>query len=90
MLRRYQRSLVGGGSGCGFGLFLLLKMILGNEAKRRLIFYSLFCAKGMAAAGEPARAVIALLSFRRITITVLITRVLRLSLLQLSFLQEPL
>ena len=64
-------------------------MILGNEAKRRLIFYSLFCAKGMAA-GEPARAVIALLSFRRITITVLITRVLRLSLLQLSFLQEPL
>jgi len=39
----------------------------------------------MEAAGKPARAVLALLSFRRITITVLITRVLRLSLLLLPF-----
>ena len=42
------------------------------------------------AAGEPARAVIASLPFRRITITELITRVLRLSLPQLTLLQEPL
>lgn len=42
MLRRYQRNLVGGAGLAGFGLFLFLKMILGNEAKRRLIFYFLF------------------------------------------------
>jgi len=76
VLRRYQRNLVGGAGLAGWlGLFF----VPGDDFREGsegafyfFLFFSLFCAKGMAAAGEPARAVIALVPFRRITTTVLL------------------
>lgn len=58
----------------GFGLFFVPGDDFregSEEAFYFFHFFPFFVPKGMAAAGEPARAVIALVPFRRITTTVL-------------------